>query len=67
MIDLSTIKDDATRSLLENEKMGLQTVSHANVVKLLDIFDRDGSCFIVTELCEGETLKDTLSRKGKLS
>jgi serine/threonine protein kinase len=51
VIDSSTIKDDATRSLLENEKLALQSVDHANVLKLKEILDQDGKCFIITELC----------------
>lgn len=67
VIDLATIKDDATRSLLENEKLALQTVKNANVVKLEDIVEQDGKCFIVTELCEGETLREFILKRGKLS
>jgi hypothetical protein len=37
VIDLATIKDDATRSLLENEKQALKLVKDPNVVQLLDI------------------------------
>jgi serine/threonine protein kinase len=67
VIDLATIKDDATKSLLENEKLALQTVKNAHVVKLEDIIEQDGKCFIVTELCEGETLREFILKRGKLS
>lgn len=51
VIDSATIKDDATRSLLENEKLALQSIDHANVVRLKEIIEQDGKCFIITELC----------------
>jgi serine/threonine protein kinase len=67
VIDLSTVKDDATRMLLENEKMALQTVQNPNVVQLKEIIEQDGRCYIVTELCEGETLREMILKKGRMT
>jgi serine/threonine protein kinase len=67
VIDSATIKDDATRSLLDNEKLALQSIDHANVVRLKDIIDQEGKCFIITELCEGETLCELILRRGRLA
>jgi hypothetical protein len=41
-------------------------VSGANVLKLEDIIEDGRFCFIVTELCEGKTLKEYLAEKHKL-
>lgn len=39
VIQLSTIKDDATKSLLDNEKSALKIVQNPNIIKLLDIVE----------------------------
>ncbi len=67
VIELASIKDDATRLLLENEKNALRSIKDANVVQLHDIVERDGRCYIVTELCEGQTLAEVITRRGRLS
>jgi serine/threonine protein kinase len=36
-------------------------------VKLLEIVERDGHCFIVTKLCEGETLRELIQRRRRLT
>jgi serine/threonine protein kinase len=46
--------------------MALQTITHPNVVQLKDVLEQDGRCCIVTELCEGETLREYILRKGRL-
>jgi serine/threonine-protein kinase len=66
-IDLQTIKDEATRSLLENEKSALREISNPNVVKLIEIVEQNGFCYIVTELLEGRTLKELIMERGRLS
>lgn len=50
-IQLSTIKDDATKSLLENEKKALKMVNNQNIIKLLDIIEMNDCCYIITEMC----------------
>ena len=39
----------------------------AGIVSILDEFDANGTCYIVMEYLEGETLKERLKREGKLS
>lgn len=39
VIQLNTIKDDATKSLLDNEKAALKMVQNQNIIKLLDIIE----------------------------
>jgi len=47
-IQLSTIKDDVTRCLLENEKSALKKVNNPNIIKLLDIIETNDCCYIIT-------------------
>lgn len=36
-------------------------------MKLNDIIEKEGFCYIITELCQGTTLKEYLSQKKVLS
>ena len=47
--------------------MGLQTVNAPNVMKLEDIIEDGNFCYIITELCQGSTLKEYLANKLILS
>ena len=44
-----------------------QFSGEAGVVSILDEFDANGTCYIVMEYLEGETLKERLKRVGKIS
>lgn len=66
-ISLASLRDDVTRSLLENEKSALKMVSSPQVVRLLDIVEDRQYCYLVTELCAGGTLKKYIEEKGKLT
>jgi len=42
-------------------------LSHPNIVNVFDVGEEDGISYIVMELVEGITLKDYITKKGKLS
>ena len=65
-IDLATIRDDATKSLLQNQIKALKMLSHPNILSLCDIVEKSENLYIVTEILEGGTLKDFLAKKGAL-
>jgi tRNA A-37 threonylcarbamoyl transferase component Bud32 len=44
-----------------DEARAASLLSHPNIVAVYDIGDRDGSPYIISELLEGETLRDRLS------
>jgi tRNA A-37 threonylcarbamoyl transferase component Bud32 len=51
-----------------NEAKGTSRINHRNVVDILDVgMDDEGLPFFVMEYLEGETLKERLTRKGRLS
>src|SRR5436305_9185314 len=55
-------------SRLRREALIGASVSHPNLVSIYDILTgEDGSVVIVMEYVKGETLRDALSRRGKLA
>ncbi len=58
--------DPAHVARFTREARAAATLSHANVVAVYDVGEYDGSPYIVSELIEGETLRERLSR-GALS
>lgn len=67
VIELSTIDNEVTRYLLQMEKKALMTVVSPYVLKGLKIWQDTKFCFMVTEHCNGGTLKNYIQRNGKLS
>ena len=65
-IDLATINDEVTQTLLSNEKKALKMIESENTLKLHDIIEEGGWCYLVTELIDGITLKQFLEQR-KLS
>jgi Tol biopolymer transport system component len=55
-------RDSGRRRRLEEEARAAAAISHPNVIAIHDFGTADGSAFIVTELLEGETLRDCLRR-----
>jgi serine/threonine protein kinase len=49
------------------EARNMFRMSHPNIVKVTDLIEEDDNVAFVMEYIEGETLKDYLERKGKLS
>lgn len=50
-----------------SEAQAAAVLTHPNIVNVFDVGEDDGVCYIVMELIEGITLKEYISKKGKLS
>src|SRR5437762_13783834 len=48
------------------EALASARLNHPNIVNVFDTGAQDGTAYIVMELFEGETLRDTLAREGHL-
>ncbi len=59
--------DTAFLSKFRVEAQAAAGMSHPNIVNVFDVGEDRGISFIVMELVEGITLKDYISKKGKLS
>ncbi|MBC8645913.1 MAG: protein kinase [Thermoanaerobaculia bacterium] len=55
-------RDSETARRFEREARAVASLSHPNVVALFDIGEQDGVTYVVTELVEGETLRERLAR-----
>ena len=60
-------EDDPSRSArLQREARLVAALAHPNVLTVHDVGDQDGVHYLVTELLEGETLRERLARRGAL-
>ena len=50
-----------------SEAQAAAVLTHPNIVNVFDVGEDDGVCYIVMELIEGITLKEYISKKGRLS
>ena len=55
-------RDDASRTRFEREAQAIAALSHPNVLAIFDTGVEDGRLYVVTELLEGETLRERLGR-----
>ncbi|MGM9866509.1 MAG: serine/threonine protein kinase [Lepagella sp.] len=55
------------RKKFKKEAQNLASLSHPNIVKVLDVFDENNTTYYVMEFIEGENLDDYIKRKGHLS
>lgn len=64
----SEFRDDTTFiRKFRSEAQAAAGLTHPNIVNVFDVGDDEGVYYIVMELIEGITLKDYVSKKGKLS
>ena len=60
-------EDTAFISKFQVEAQSAAGLAHPNIVNVYDVGDENGVYYIVMELVEGITLKDYISKKGKLA
>ncbi|MDO5134435.1 MAG: Stk1 family PASTA domain-containing Ser/Thr kinase [Eubacteriales bacterium] len=64
----SEFREDATFvKKFRSEAQAAAVLTHPNIVNVFDVGDDEGVYYIVMELIEGITLKEYISKKGKLS
>jgi len=59
--------DDTTIERFRNELKLARKITHKNVCRLFDFHEEEGTPYITMEYIQGESLKDFIVRKGKLS
>jgi serine/threonine protein kinase len=66
IIDLRTVDNEVTQYLLDMEKAAIMSVVNPNVLRGLKVTQNNRFCFIVTELCNGGSLKSLIRSNGPL-
>ncbi len=66
-IDKSYMKDDFSRKKVFQEVYILKKIRHANVIRLLEVFEGPKQLFIVMEYASGGDLLKYVKKKGRLS
>jgi serine/threonine protein kinase len=61
------VHNDNIRNRFLSEARNMARMSHPNIIKVSDLIDDGDNVAFVLEYIEGETLKEYLERKGKLS
>ena len=61
------VRNDNIRKRFLAEARNMASMSHPNIIKVTDLIDDGDTVAFVMEYIEGETLKEYLERKGKLS
>jgi len=67
VIDNKTIDNEVTEYLLNMEKTALMTVNNPYILKGIKVIQDHLNCYLVTELCNGGTLKANIKDNGLLS
>src|SRR3954452_24067687 len=62
--DISTDPDQLER--FRREARAVASLSHPNIVTVIDAGEDDGAPYIVSEYVPGETIKDRIRRQGRL-
>ncbi len=71
-VAVKVLKDEYSKDTLfvkrfKIEAQSAASLTHPNIVSVYDVGEDNGVNYIVMELLEGDTLKDYIERKGKLS
>ena len=69
-VTVTTSGQDVTNSFRRKfmrEAKRLSQFDHPNIVKVIDVFEENGTAYMVMDYVEGETLQQLVDRKGKLS
>ena len=66
VIDLKSIDNEVTRYLLNMEKIAAMSCDNPHVLRGIKVLQNSLNCFIVTELCNGGTLKNLIKTVGPL-
>ena len=67
VIDLHTIDNEVTKYLLRMEKIAIMSTDSPYTLKGIKTMVNKQTCYIVTELCNGGSLKTKLRMNGPLS
>ncbi len=59
-------QDAESRAMLEKECAIAQSLDHPAIVRFFGVRESGGTLYVLTELVEGETLSETLKRRGPL-
>ena len=62
MMNEATVVDAGRRARFEREARAVAVLNHPNIVSIFDIGFEDGVVFIVSELVEGESLRERIGR-----
>jgi len=69
-VTVTTSGQDVTSSFRRKfmrEAKRLSQFDHPNIVKVIDVFEENGTAYMVMDYIDGETLQQLVDRKGKLS
>jgi serine/threonine protein kinase/Tfp pilus assembly protein PilF len=66
VIDRSAAENPGVRSRFLREARAAAQIHHPNVAQVSHYGERDGECFYVMELVEGETLEARIRREGRM-
>ena len=69
-VTVTTSGQDVTNSFRRKfmrEAKRLSEFDHLNIVKVIDVFEENGTAYMVMDYVDGETLQQLVDRKGKLS
>jgi serine/threonine-protein kinase len=68
VLEARVARDERARDRLRREALAASTVGHPNIVKVLEVSQRDdGAPFLVMEFLFGESLGSLLRREGRLT
>jgi serine/threonine protein kinase len=67
LLNKEFVNNENIRKRFLAEARNMFKMSHPNIIKVTDLIDKEDTVAFVMEYIEGETLKEYLERKGKLS